>query len=78
MMVKKTDSQLGLDRISVSLIPKAAEELESLQGKTGLSKTDIVNRAISLYSFIVEEQSLEQDMLLRDQRSGELQRVHLL
>lgn len=75
---KRTEAQLGLDRISVSLVPKASEELEALQARTGLSKTDIVNRAISLYALIAEEESRGQEILLRDQSTGEKQRLRFL
>ncbi len=44
------------DRITVALIPQAAEDLQHLQDQTGLSKTDIVNRAISLYDFVNTQQ----------------------
>jgi monomeric isocitrate dehydrogenase len=40
------------ERITVALIPEAGAELEHLQDKTGLSKTDIVNRAVMLYEFL--------------------------
>jgi len=77
-MARKAESQLGLDRISVTLIPKASEDLEALSRATGLSKTDLVNRAVQLYAFVVGEQSRGQDLALRDQDTGETQRVRLL
>ena len=42
------------DRITVALIPKAAGDLTRLQERSGLSKTDLVNRAISAYEFLDE------------------------
>jgi len=42
-------------RITVALIDKAAADLQSTHERTGLSKTDIVNRAISLYQYIEAE-----------------------
>jgi hypothetical protein len=39
-------------RITVALIPKAAGDLTRLQQRTSLGKTDVVNRAISLYEFL--------------------------
>ena len=39
-------------RITVALIPKVAAELQRLQDGTGLSKTDLVNRAITLYDIL--------------------------
>jgi Ribbon-helix-helix domain len=67
-----------LDRMSVSLIPRTVEELEQLHEKTGMSKTDIVNRAISLYSFVTEQLDSGQDLLVRDRHTGELQLIQLL
>ena len=67
-----------LDRMSVSLIPRTVEELEQLHEKTGMSKTDIVNRAISLYSFVTEQLDSGQDLLVRDRHTVELQLIQLL
>jgi hypothetical protein len=43
------------DRITVALVAKAAADLLRTHSRTGLSKTDIVNRALSLYEFIDAE-----------------------
>jgi hypothetical protein len=67
-----------LDRMSVSLIPRTVEELEQLHQETGMSKTDIVNRAISLYAFVTEQLDSGQDLLVRDRQTGELQLIQLL
>jgi hypothetical protein len=64
-------------RITVALIPKAAAELQHLQDRTDLSKTDIVNRAISLYDFIDQEIRAGRDLLIRD-TTGETERIRLL
>lgn len=65
------------ERITVALIPKAVAELQRLQGSTGLSKTDLVNRAISLYQFIDEQTRAGRDLLLQDKK-GDTQLVRLL
>jgi hypothetical protein len=70
--------QLPSDRITVALIPRAVAELQRLQDRTGMSKTDLVNRAISLYEFITEQIAAGQDLLLRDKKAGETQLVRLL
>jgi hypothetical protein len=44
-------------RITVALIDRAAADLQVTHERTGLSKTDIVNRAISLYKYIDAELS---------------------
>jgi hypothetical protein len=67
-----------VDRITVALIPKAGEDLQRLQDKTGLSKTDIVNRAISLYEFINAQIRAGRDVLIRDNETHETQTVLIL
>ena len=66
------------ERITVALIPKAVAHLQRLQESTGLSKTDLVNRAISLYQFIDEQLGAGQDLLLQDKETGDTQRVQLI
>jgi len=66
------------DRITVALIPKVAEDLHQLQDQTSMSKTDIVNRAISLYKFIEAQRSAGQDVLIRDKSTGEFQVILLI
>ena len=66
------------DRITVALVRKAGEDLESLQERTGLSKTDIVNRAISVYEFIESEVQAGNDLYVRDPKTGETQLVRFL
>lgn len=64
-----------IERITVALIPKAAGDLQHLQDETGLSKTDIVNRAISLYQFIQASTEAGREVLIRDKTTGETQAV---
>jgi len=61
--------------ITVSLIPKTAEELQQLHEHTGLTWTDIVNRAISLYQFIEAQLAAGKHLLIRDETTGETQVV---
>ena len=60
-----------VDRITVALVKQAGEDLQTLQDRTGLSKTDIVNRAISLYEFIDAQVKDGNDLLVRDQKTKE-------
>ncbi len=68
----------GPDRITVALAPKAEQDLRSLQERTRLSKTDIVNRAITLYEFIEAHMSAGKDLLIRDPDAGETYLVVLV
>jgi hypothetical protein len=70
--------QSVVDRITVALIRNAAEDLQKLQDRTSLSKTDLVNRAISLYEFIDAQQHVGYDLLLHDRNSGETRTIVLL
>jgi hypothetical protein len=60
------------------LIPKAAADLQGLQEQSGLSKTDLVNRAISLYEFIDAQIREGKEVLIRDPAKNETHYVHLL
>jgi hypothetical protein len=68
----------GGERITVALIPKATEDLQHLQDATKLSKTDIVNRAITLYEFVETQRSEGRELLVRDRKTGEIQTVLIL
>ena len=65
-----TDQRVTADRITVALIPKASEDLQRLQDRTGLSKTDLANRAISLYEFIESQLQAGRELLVRDPETG--------
>ncbi len=66
------------ERITVALIPQAAEDLQHLQDRTGLSKTDLVNRAVSLYDFINTQLGQGRDLLIRDNETEEIQVIRLM
>jgi hypothetical protein len=68
----------AVDRIMVALIPNAAKDLRKLQDRTGLPKTDLVNRAITLYEFIDGQQRAGRELLVRDSDSGETQVIRIL
>ena len=64
-------------RITIALIPRAAAHLRALQDATGLSKTDIVNRAISLYEFTETAAAAGAEILIRSP-GGEMRQVKFL
>jgi predicted DNA-binding protein len=53
------------ERITAALIPKASAALAAVAGRTGRSKTDIVNRAIEAYEFIDAEIASGAEILVR-------------
>jgi hypothetical protein len=76
--VKDETARLQPDRITVALIPQSSADLQHLQEMTSLSKTDLVNRAITLYEFIDSQLRAGQDLIIRNQKTGETQLVRFL
>ena len=66
------------EQITVALIPAAADNLRRIQARTGLSKTDLVNRAITTYGFIDAQMRAGRDLIIRDDSTGECQLVQFL
>ena len=64
------------DQVTVALAPKAATDLQSTHERTRMSKTNIVNRAVSLYEFIDVETSTGAEIIVR--RGGQDYVVELL
>jgi hypothetical protein len=66
---------VSADRITVALVPKAAGDLRRTVGRTGLSKTDVVNRAVSLYEYLDARLSRGDEILVRDGESGQVEQI---
>lgn len=66
------------ERITVALIPKAATDLQKLLDRTGLSKTDITNRAITAYEFIEAQINAGKEVIISDPETGERKSVLFL
>lgn len=64
--------------IAVALIPAAGDQLLRLKDRTRLSAADVVNRAIISYAFIDAQLRDDQEVLLRDKKTGGTQTVVLL
>lgn len=62
------------ERVTVALVPKAASDLQKAVERTGLSKTDIVNRAISLYEYLDARVSDGAELLVRIE-SGQVEQI---
>lgn len=75
---RTAERQVVAERITIGLIKKVVDELDGLQEKTGMSKSDLVNRAISLSAFINQQIDEGHDLLLRDGETGEIERIRLL
>lgn len=70
--------QLVAERITVGLVPKVADELAQLQERTGLSKTDLVNRAISMYLFVEEQDGAGYELVRRNRETGDTEVIRFL
>jgi hypothetical protein len=70
-------SQLLAENLTVALIPKVESDLQKLRDRTSLSRTDITNRAITLYEFIDAQLRAGNDLQVRDSRTGEICQVRL-
>jgi len=53
------------DRVTVALVAKAAADLQNTHERTHMSKTDIVNRAVSLYEFVEAELREGSELIIR-------------
>ena len=60
-------------RFTVVLIPAVQKELQQLQKFTSLSRTDLTNRAISLYKYVERLRHDGDQVMIRSGSTGELQ-----
>lgn len=72
------DTPASPERITVALIPKAAADLQKLLDRTGLSKTDITNRAITAYEFLESQIGAGKEIIISDPETGEKKSVLFL
>lgn len=66
------------ERFTVTLIPKAGADLRRLQERTKLSRTDLANRAITLYEFFDGQLRTGHDLIARDRKTGKTKLVHFV
>jgi hypothetical protein len=63
------------EHITVILIPSVADQLRCLQKNTNLSATDLTNRAITSYAFLDQQMRAGNDLMVRDNWTGETKLV---
>src|SRR5262245_2029581 len=68
----------GLVRVTVNLTPRSADALESASKVTGLSKTDIINRALQIYQVVEDLLDRGGGSILVKHKNGESERVYIL
>ncbi len=64
-------------RLGIGLIPGANAALERLVRRTGLSKTDVLNRAVQIYDLVEEGKERGAELALRHS-DGSFERVRIL
>jgi hypothetical protein len=65
------------ERYSVTLVPAAVQAVRELTELSGLSKSDVINRAVQVYAFLAREMADGRQVLLRTE-DGSLERVHIV
>ena len=65
------------ERFTVTLIATAAQAVARLMHLTGLSKTDVINRAVQVYAFLAQQMAEGKEIILRDEQ-GNTERVHIV
>jgi hypothetical protein len=74
---RKRPAQRSGERVTVALTARVSRELDRLKSLTGLSKTDLVNRALSLYLFVEEQRTEGRQLAVYDPDKKEFQLVHI-
>lgn len=72
-----TSRQNQLTKFTVNLVPKAVASLQEAAQLGGISRSDVVNRALQAYVFLLREQEDGAQILLRD-KTGDVNVVRFL
>jgi hypothetical protein len=67
---------LTYERLNVNLTERSSLALTVAAELDGLNKTDVVNRAVQLYSFLIQERAEGRELLIRD--GDKFATIHLL
>lgn len=65
------------ERYSVTLCPPAVTAIAELTAASGVSKADVINRAVLLLGYVERERAKGSDLVIRDS-DGSLERIHIL
>lgn len=68
---------MSLERVTVNLIPRAAQSLTLAVELTGNSKTDTINRALQVYAYLLRVHREGGSVLVRD-KDGVTNRIEFL
>lgn len=65
------------ERYSVTLVPPAVQAISDLVEATGLSKTDVINRAVQIYAFL-EAQRQTGSRVVIERPDGKTEGVYIV
>jgi len=72
------DSPSGGDRVTVNLTPRAARALQEAVALTGHNKTDTVNRALQVYTYVEQALSAGGDLYVQRSAGGAPERIRVI
>lgn len=73
----QTEPPTELHKVTVNLIPKAWDAANETATRTGLTRTDVINRALQVYAFFEQTAAEGGEVLVRSQ-DGRLNQVKFL
>lgn len=66
------------ESITVKFIPEAVAAIDCEKAASGMNRADVVNRAVQLYHFLMNEQRDGLHICVRDPEDGKLERVRMV
>jgi hypothetical protein len=67
-----------LTRVTVNLTPRALAALERLSGRTGASKTDLINRGLQVLELIENMMEEDDGSLTVQRKDGAIRQLYLM
>lgn len=65
-------------RVNILLLPKAATALDEVTASEGFSQTDVVNRALQAYAFLLKAREAGGAVYVRESAGADLFQVEFL
>lgn len=66
------------ERTTVSLLPKTHASLHRLARESGMTKSDVINRAVELYDFVTGRLDAGTELWLRDPAADKYTQLQIL
>lgn len=76
-----TDNNSGTmktEAVTVKFIPEALAAMDSEKAASKMNRADVVNRAVQLYHFLMNEERDGRHICVRDPEDGKLERVRIV